>query len=376
MAAVARALVSRGHEVVFASGRAHEEDATRAGATFWELPISRGSPRHALEPYLDAEDMARMMAPGVAAMHPDVAVVDLITLGAALAAEMCDVPVATLCIHPLHTPSRVLPPFGWGRAPGRGPLKLRDGWMRRHAMRDLERARDALNQARAHLGLDPVARIDAQLSKELILVATFPSLEIARPDWPPHAHVVGPCLWDEGSADPVLPVGGEPLVLVAATTAHSDQAEMVRASLYAIERNGARGFVTTGATRESFKASSKVCIVGHASHDAVLRRAAAVICSGGHGIVARALSHGVPLVVVPGHGDQRENGFRVARAGAGVLVPTPGARALERALARVLGEGSFTRRAGEIAAEANAFTGPARAADLVEALISSRAMPR
>jgi UDP:flavonoid glycosyltransferase YjiC (YdhE family) len=368
MASVARALVRAGHDVVFATGGAHAGDAARAGATFVELPQSRGSPRNALEPYADAEDMARIMSPVVAAVAPDVACIDLITLGPALACEMNGVPHATLSIHPLHTPSRDLPPFGWAYPPGRGLARVRDDWLRRSNLKTLGRALADLNDARARLGLPRAGRIDAQLSAHLILVATLPCLELPRSDWPAQAHVVGPCLWDAPGETPQLPPGDEPLVLIAATTAH-DQGAMVRASIEAVTRLGARALVTVGGADDSFEVTNpKVSVARFVSHDSVLPSCSAVVCSGGHGIVARALSHGVPTIVVPGPGDQRENGYRVERAGAGLRVMRPRARAVERALGRVLREPSFGAGAARAAEEAKLLDGPRRAVELLEKL--------
>lgn len=371
MLAVARALAVRGHDVVLASGPRHADDARRAGASFVPLPPTPGSSLHDLRPYEDAAAAAEAIAPLLRSIGPEAVVADLITLGAALAAEGCGIPWATLSIHALHTPSRDLPPFGWGRPPARWPLRWRDAWMRRNNIRDLERARASLNAARTRLGLPPTDRLEGGLSPGLVLVATLPSLEVPRSDWPPHAHVVGPCLWDDDGVAPALPPGDEPLVLVAASTAH-DQGALVRASLVAVGALGARAVVTTGMAGLPARLPPRVVAAPFAPHGAILRQAAAVVCNGGHGIVARSLSHGVPVVVVPGPGDQRENGYRVERAGAGIRVLRRRDLALapriRRALARVLREPRFARAAAAIRAEAATLDGPAEAAELVEAL--------
>ena len=49
----------------------------------------------------------------------------------------------------------------------------------------------------------------------------------------------------------------------------------------------------------------------------------AVVCHGGSGTLFGALGAGVPVVVVPVFADQFENGRRVARAGAGLVVERP-----------------------------------------------------
>ncbi|MBI4729017.1 MAG: glycosyltransferase family 1 protein [Acidobacteria bacterium] len=372
MLAVARALAERGHEVTLASGEEHERDAARAGASFARLPSTQGSPIHALRLYEDAAASAEAFLADLAALAPDAVVHDLITLGPALAAEVLAAPCATLVVHGLHTPSRDLPPFGWGHPPGRSPFgRWRDGWMRRGKLRDMTRARDDLNAARARLGLVPTERLDAQLSPDLVLVATLPSLELPRSDWPEAAHVVGPCLW-EAEGDPIaLPAGGAPLALVAASTAH-DEGALLRAALAAVGALGLRAVVTAGKGAVPAALPPGVVAAPFAPHRPILSAAAVVVCNGGHGIVARSLSAGVPVLVVPGPGDQRENGYRVERAGAGLALRRPEPRAIARALCRMIEEPSFRARAADMRAEAARMDGPARAAELVESLASRR----
>lgn len=368
MLAVARALAARGHHVTLASGQQHEHDAERAGCAWVPLPRTAGSPLHALRLYDDAGAMAEAFLPELASIAPDVVVHDLITMGPALSAEAFGVPYATLVIHGLHTPSSDLPPFGWGAPPGRTPFgRWRDGWMRRGKIRDMERARDELNVARARLGLSPTARLDAQLSPDLVLIATLPALEVPRRDWPRVAHVTGPCLWEPEGEAPPAPAGHAPLVLVAASTAH-DQGVLLRAAVEAVGRLGLRAVVTAGAGDLPEALPPGVAAVRFAPHSPVLARASAVVCNGGHGIVARSLSAGVPVIVVPGPGDQRENAWRVERSGAGLALRRAGPRPLVRALRRVIREPSFAAAAARVREEAARIDGPARAAALVEAL--------
>ena len=366
MLAVARALAARGHDVTFASGDSHEHEVKEAGLGFALLPRVQGSPLHDLRPYDDAAAQAEAMRPLLEALQPDAAVVDVITLGAALGVDMMGIPYATLVVHPLHVPSRVLPPFGYGRPPGRmPPLRFRDAWMRANNRKDLERARANLNIGRARLGLPPVSGLDVGLSERLVLVATLPALEIERPDWPSNAHVVGPCLWDYpgGAFEP--PGGDGPLVLVAPSTAY-DGDRMLGPALDAVRRLGVRAVVTPGAAQLPSPLPPGVVVVRGVPHRAIHPHVAAEICNGGHGTVVRALSAGVPLVVVPGHGDQQENAYRVERAGAGVQVRFPSPRSIRAALSRVLGRQRYAAGAQRLAKEAAEIDGPSRAAELVE----------
>ncbi len=373
MLAVAAALARRGHDVTFVSGEAHRPDAPAIGARFELLPSVGGSPLHALRPYDDAAAQAQALRPLLESLRPDAAVVDVITLGAALAREMLAIPYATLVVHPLHTPSRSLPPFGYGRAAGVGPVtRFRDGWMRANNRKDLERARADINRNRARLGVAPTESLDVGLSERLVIVATLPSLEIERPDWPARAHVVGPCLWDVPTKPFGPPPGDGPLVLIAPSTAY-DGDRLLSPALGAVARLGVRAVVTAGAAAVPGSLPPNV-VTTTARHAAVLPHVAAVVCNGGHGTVVRALSAGVPLVVVPGHGDQQENAFRVQRAGAGIQVRRrkPTAAPIASALRRVLGRATYTEAARRVAAEAAAIDGPERAAELIETSMKTK----
>ncbi|HVL33864.1 MAG TPA: nucleotide disphospho-sugar-binding domain-containing protein [Actinomycetota bacterium] len=367
MLSVASALRARGHQVTFGSGSEHAEEAARAGVDFVAFPVREGSPVHALRPHEDAMRFAEHFSPVIRSLAPDVAVVDVVTVGAALACEVAGVPFATLSIHPLHMPSRDLPPFGWGAPPGKGLGRLRDAWMRRGNMRDLVAARTAFNEARGALGLPPTERIEGHLSPDCILVATLPCLEVPRSDWPPHAYVVGPCLWNAGGDHPEPPKGDGPLVLIAASTA-IEQGALVRASLEAVEAVGARAILTTGKSAPPPRVPEHVVVSPFADHDAVMPACDVVICNGGHGVMARALTHGVPVIVVPGGGDQRENGYRVERARAGMRIMRPRAGAIAYAIRSIVTNPEYGRGARRAAQQAAAIDGPARAAELVEAL--------
>jgi UDP:flavonoid glycosyltransferase YjiC (YdhE family) len=83
-------------------------------------------------------------------------------------------------------------------------------------------------------------------------------------------------------------------------------------------------------------------------HGRVVAEADVVVCHGGSGTVYGSLAAGVPVVVTPVFGDQRENARRVARAGAGLAVEVDG---LAGAVATVLAEPRYRGEARAIAAE-------------------------
>ena len=106
------------------------------------------------------------------------------------------------------------------------------------------------------------------------------------------------------------------------------------------------------------------------SYARTMPRCAVVVCHVGHGTMVRALASGAAVVACPVAGDMAENAARLDWAGAGVRLPwrfaTP--RGVRLAVRRALASPDVTRRAGELAAWAQANDGAERAADLVEEL--------
>ncbi len=78
----------------------------------------------------------------------------------------------------------------------------------------------------------------------------------------------------------------------------------------------------------------------------MLSRADLVICGGGHGMVAKTLLAGVPMVVVPGGGDQWEIANRVVRQGSARLIRPLTSESLTAAVGEVLSSPSYRARAG------------------------------
>ena len=119
---------------------------------------------------------------------------------------------------------------------------------------------------------------------------------------------------------------------------------------------------------ETFDPPAGSRVVRFAPHDALLHRAACVVCHGGLGITQKALAAGVPVVVVPFGRDQMETARRVEFSGAGVsLSPrrlTPERLAGAARAAIELREGA--ERIGRAFARAG---GPPAAADAFEELL-------
>ena len=93
--------MERGHEVALDTWRKWREPVEAAGMTFTAAPEYQvfPTPDKPLKPYAAAVRAAREIQPFVHGFAPDIAVADILTPGPALAAELEDVPLATLVPH-------------------------------------------------------------------------------------------------------------------------------------------------------------------------------------------------------------------------------------------------------------------------------------
>jgi UDP:flavonoid glycosyltransferase YjiC (YdhE family) len=266
-----------------------------------------------------AARMAVLNAPQLTELAPDLIVSDVITACGALAAEIVGLPWVELCPHPLYLPSKGLPPMGSGLAPGAGVRgRLRDSVMRRLTARSLraglrQRAAARVGIGLPEVGVEPLRR----------LIATLPALEVPRPDWPTEAQLVGPLHFEPTGTELAVPPGDGPVVVVAPSTALTGAQGLAETALDCLIPGktlpqGSRLVVSRLGGGETNP--PPWAVIGLGRQDRILSIADAVVCGGGHGMVSKTLLAGVPMVVVPGGGDQWEIANRVARQGSARLI--------------------------------------------------------
>ena len=376
MIALGRELAGRGHAVTLQTWRRWQADVEREGMAFAAAPEYHVFPtrERPLTPYQAVERATRETVALVREVAPAVVVADILTLAPALAAELEGVPVGTVIPHldPRMPPGSApyscgarLPRTRTGRALWRGadPL-LRHG---------LEIGRRQLNETRRRLGLPALERVHGGISEALTLVATFPQLEYPRA-WPPGTHVVGPLMWEPPAPDVPLPMGSEPLVLIAPSTSQDPRQTLLRGALGGLAGLPVR--VLASANRlipADLPVPPNARLVDWLSYSRAMPACDVVVCHGGHGTVARALASGCAVVIVPAAGDMYENGARVEWAGVGVRLPgrLVGARGLALAVGRALARPRLRDGARGLQTWAARHDGPGRAADLVEGFAAS-----
>ncbi|MBZ4522865.1 glycosyltransferase [Mycobacterium avium] len=296
-----------------------------------------------------AARMAVLNVPALRDLAPDLVVSDVITAGGGMAAELLGIPWIELSPHPLYLPSKGLPPIGSGLATGTGLRgRLRDATMRALTARSWRAGLRQRAAARAEIGLP--ARDPGPLRR---LIATLPALEVPRPDWPDEAVLVGPLHFEPTDRVLDIPAGSGPVVVVAPSTAQTGARGLAEVALSCLTPGetlpaGARLVVSRLAGPEL--AAPPWAVVGLGSQAELLRHADVVVCGGGHGMVAKTLLAGVPLVAVPGGGDQWEIANRVVRQGSARLIRPLSADALVVAVNEVLSSPGYRAAAQRAAA--------------------------
>lgn len=306
-----------------------------------------------------AARMAVINVPRLRDLSPDLIVSDVITACGGLAAELLGLPWIELNPHPLYRPSKGLPPLGSGLAPGVGVRgRLRDAVMRALTARSWRAGLQQRSAVRVDIGLP--ADDPGPLRR---LIATLPALEVPRPDWPQEAVVVGPLHFEPTDRVLDVPPGTGPLVVVApstATTGTQGLAELALAHLTPgdVLPEGSRVVVSRLAGPDG--EVPPWAAVGLGRQDELLRHADLAICGGGHGMVSKTLLAGVPMVVVPGGGDQWEIANRVVRQGSAELVRPLDADRLTAAVGQVLSFPRYAAAARAAGASAGAVADPVR----------------
>jgi UDP:flavonoid glycosyltransferase YjiC (YdhE family) len=306
-----------------------------------------------------AARMAVLNAPRLTELAPDLIVSDVITACGALAAEIVGLPWVELNPHPLYLPSKGLPPIGSGLAPGVGPRgRLRDIVMRQLTARSLREGLRHRAAARVGVGLPPTG-VDPLRR----LIATLPALEVRRPDWPVEAVVVGPLHFEPTGAELALPPGDGPVVVVApstATTGTQGLAEMALDCLVPGKALPAGSRLVVSRLAGGEIPAPPWAVIGLGRQDRLLSRADVVVCGGGHGMVTKTLLAGVPMVVVPGGGDQWEIANRVARQGSARLIRPLTPEVLATEVAEVLASPRYRDAARRASAGVAGVADPVR----------------
>ncbi|MFZ2104553.1 MAG: nucleotide disphospho-sugar-binding domain-containing protein [Roseiarcus sp.] len=358
---VARVLTERGHRVSFAGRPEMVARVERAG--FRAIELTRAYEQAAAYPdrwlpraasYLTSPAVAEQIRALLSSENPDLVVVDQMFPVALLEAARFEGPTVAVC----HT-------CVW-----RG-LEM---WRKVFRM---------FADLRAEAGFDPIpADLESLwMAQDKMIVTTLKSLDDA-PGQLGEAHKlrhVGPSLERERhGARVALPWPGDdptPLVLVSfSTMPEQGSVEKFQNAIDALATLPVHGVVTVGDSVDpsALKPAQNVVVFATADHDDLMRRAALVMTHGGHGTFMRALTHGLPMVVIPGFASDQPVNAAAAQAW-GVARSLPGnatAEMMRAAVREVLASPSFREAASATSGQLAGIDGAKNAADEIEQLLS------
>jgi hypothetical protein len=163
---------------------------------------------------------------------------------------------------------------------------------------------------------------------DLVLHATDPEFDFQPLQLPSNHHYVGFLLWEPSSRVPeYIKQPGDPWALVTLSTApQREEFTLARSAIQALADQPVRTLLTLPAevnADELGDVPGNVTLDGYVPHTPVLERSSVVISHAGHGLVSKALFHGVPMVLLPWDRDQPGVAARAKRLGVAQVVHRP-----------------------------------------------------
>jgi len=218
---------------------------------------------------------------------PDRLVLDAFLYDAQVEAVRTEIPYAVVC--------HVLVGAAWG---GPGAERLDHNHLTAH------------NEHRQMTGLKPVSSArDTLLDADWLLAMTYDVLDAPDARSWPKRHYVGAHVPAWSPVGIELPDGDDPLVVVGFSTTPMGQRSVVQRVVDALGRLDVRVVVTTGPALEAagLELPDNSVAVPFVPHDQILPDAALMVSHVGHGSMAAAARHGVPILALPMGRDQDRN---------------------------------------------------------------------
>ena len=192
---------------------------------------------------------------------------------------------------------------------------------------------------------------------------------------------------EERLPDWVAELEQRPTVYATLGTVHNHRTEILESILEGLRDEPINLILTVGRNRDPLKFGEQpphVHIERYIPQSLLLTRCDLVVTHGGSGTMMDALSHGLPMVIIPGGADQPENAQACAQAGVARVI-TPGERAeltsgglshaIRNAVRDVLRDPRYRENARRLQAEIEELPGLHYPVALLEKLGASRTRP-
>jgi zeaxanthin glucosyltransferase len=399
LAAIGRALLARGHRVtVFhvrdlePKARAHELEFVPLGnqdfpagtlnVTVAKLATLKGSESLKFAIQCASAIAYSILNDGPGAFRDagiDVAIVDQNEPAGASVAEHLGIPFVSVCTSlPLNREPLIPPPFvGWPYTPSLfGRIRNAAGYA--VSNRFIAPIQKALNSYREKWKLPALKTPDDSFSRIAQLAQMPREFDFPRERLPKNFQYLGPW-FDNHSAlipFPYEKLDGRPLIYGSIGTLQEEQSDMFRVMAEACATLDAQLVLSLGhpESQKSRELPGNPLVVNYAPQLELLKRASVTITHSGMNTSQQSLYFGVPMVAIPLAHDQPAIAARLARTGAGIVIPPAALRVeeLRAALESLLPEQNpYRAQASRLQEASRAAGGVAAAVRILEGVAAS-----
>jgi zeaxanthin glucosyltransferase len=404
MCVLGRELQRRGHQITLFGIPDVQSKVMQSGLNFWVIGEAKFPPGSLEQRYkqlgelsgfaglkftvdwikqetalLFAEVPAALTAAGVEAL-----LVDQISVGGTIA-DFLNLPFITVCNALLINREAGVPPYfsHWSYNKAQW-AKVRNQLGNFFIERLTQPMWDIVVQQRHQWQLPPFPNRE-EAGSRLAQICQLPAeYDFPRVSLSPCFHYTGP-LQDASGLEPISfssvsfpfdKLTGKTLIYASLGTLQNRKAEIFQKIAEACVGLDVQLVISLGnpnIPEAELKLPGSPLVVSYAPHQQLIERASLIITHAGMNTVLGALTSGVPLVAIPITNEQPGIAARLARTGAGEVMPLAGLSAvkLRAAIQRVLAEDSYKQNALRLQVAIRQAGGVSRAADIIEQAIST-----
>lgn len=409
MCAVGRELLRRGHRVILFGVPDVRPKIAKSGLEFYEIGAADFPPGSVEQTYKQLGELSglpglkfsiqffqkeatmlfREAPNAIRQTGVEALLVDQVTAGVGTIADFLGLPFITLCNALLIHREPGVPPYfthweyrnvWWARLRNQLGNALA-GHLTRPLWEQIVHQRQQWQLPQLRQRQD----VYSQLAQICQLPAPFDFPRKQLPEW---MHYTGP-LQDPSGLEPVVfdspefpfdQLPQKPLIYASLGTLQNRSWEVFRCIAESCLDLEAQLVISLGNPQQAVSEISfpgSPIVVAYAPHQQMIQRSSLVITHAGMNTVIGTLSAGVPLVAIPITNEQPGIAARLARTGAGKVVPLAqlSVPRLRAAIVEVLTQPTYRSNAATIQAAIQESGGVRRAADIIEqAVVSSRAV--
>jgi MGT family glycosyltransferase len=279
--------------------------------------------------------------------------------------------VRIMSCNPAELKDPAVPPVfsGYPTNDGAGWAEYWDEYRRAHA--DLHADFDEFCRER---GAPPLAELDFMHESPYLNLYLYPAeVDYSRERGPgPSWHNLEASVRTTDAPWDGAPDGDGPLVYLSLGSLGSADVALMRALIASLARTRYRVIVSKGPQHDQLELADNMVGEEFLPQTSVLPQVDLVITHGGNNTVTECLWFGKPMVVLPLFWDQYDNAQRIHETGFGIRLDTYGhePEQLTAAIEKVLENDGLKQRLSATSTRLQQRPGTARAADLIQSLVT------